>query len=340
MSLSKEDAYYRRLADYEQVVEPEHIRLKNVDWQLVRGLILKRWRQVNAELIRAFFQRQQEPEYLSCRHLLTKYNPNPCGGYPSRLVYLPHDFQPISHYCPLALDRTRRALHSTFTRGRRNERALIEAETYYHYNNPFARLFPEFGYLSGQPVKAWGREEMEAAWQRRAPDVRAFMAEHLNKVAQFLSKDEGLAILLEPGAPRLARLSGEDALLGYVAYFFDCWQHFHEYEQAAPAATTLADAGTVESKLTLRQVALLYVYTGQVIPPSADAIAQQYGHASGRTLYKRYLAVMQRNGRVGEDIQGKVLVPMLADITAVIQHLTGPHRQQAENERQTLEARK
>ena len=344
MSLNEaENARYRALAEYDQVVLPQYLRLKNVDWQLVRRLILKHWRQVNAELIRAFFQRQQEPEYLSCQHhLLIKYNPNPRGGYPSRLIYKPHDFQPVWGYCPLALDRTRRALPGTLTRGRRDERALAEAETYYRYNNPFARHFEEFGYLSSQPVKAWGREEMEAAWLRRAPDARAFLAEHLNKVARFLSRDEGLAILLEPGAPRLARLSGEDALLGYVAYFRDCWQRFHEYEQAAPAATVLADAGAATLK-TMRQVALLHIYQNATIPHAqASAIAEKYGFSSptsGQKLYGIYNTLAhQTAARTG--VASKGLRLMIADITAVLPHLTESGRQQAESELQTLEVRK
>jgi hypothetical protein len=87
-------------------------------------------------------------------------------------------------------------------------------------------------------------------------------------------------------------------------------------------------------------VALLYFYTGRVIPPNADAIAKQYGHESGRTLYKRYLQVVQTAGRVGDEIIGPKLGPMIADISAIISRLTGPALQQAESELQTLLVRK
>ena len=138
MSLNEaENARYHALAEYDQVVLPQYLRLKNVDWQLVRGLILKHWQQQNARFIEFYFKRQQPPPYLSCRHLLTKFNPNPHGGYPSRLIYLPHDFLPEPYYCPLALDRTRRALPATFRHTRRNAEALTEAENYYRYNNLF-----------------------------------------------------------------------------------------------------------------------------------------------------------------------------------------------------------
>ena len=93
-------------------------------------------------------------------------------------------------------------------------------------------------------------------------------------------------------------------------------------------------------KLTLRQVALLHIYKGKVIPKAADAIAKEYGHQSGAKLYSHYLTVSQRAGRTGEDIEGQKLAPMIKTIKGLIPHLSGPARQQAESELQTLEARK
>lgn len=228
------NAHYRNLAEYDKTVLPVFLRLQYVNWELVRELILKHWRQVEAESRREFFDRQNGPEYLAARFDKRR------GAYPSRLIYLPHEFHPVRGWCELALDRTRRISKGTLAPSQSPEQRLAEAETYWRYNNSFARRFPEFGYLSGRPVRAWGREEVEAAWLRRAPDARAFMAEQVKKVAQFLQSDEGLQMLLEPEAPRLRHLHGEKQLLGYVWYFFDCWAKFKEYEQAAPPAAAPA----------------------------------------------------------------------------------------------------
>lgn len=340
MNFSEENAHYRTLAEYNQVILPQYWKVKNTDWQLVRELILKRWRQVNAEQIRAFFQRQQAPEYLSCRHLLTKYNPNPRGGYPSRLVYPRHDFYPIWGYCPLAFDRTRRIPVDTMAPRQKPELRLAEGETYFRYNNYLIRpqkiIVDENG---ARVLPTWGADERELAWQNHT-NPRAFIGEQLNAVARFLHKDETLAILLKTGAPRLAQIHNETETLGYVAYFFDCWRRFHEYEQARPAATVLADTGAATSKLTLRQVALLHAYENKVISKTADEIAQRYGHQSGAKLYEHYLTVSQRAGRIGEDIQGQKLVPMIKDITRIIPHLNDTGQQQAESELKTLNARK
>ena len=105
--------------------------------------------------------------------------------------------------------------------------------------------------------------------------------------------------------------------------------------------TQALDAPTAATaKTSLRQVALLYVYEGKVIPKAADEIARQYGHKSGAKLYQHYLTVSQRAGRIGEDVVGQKLAPMIKDIAAVIGQLTGKSQQQAESELQTLEARK
>ena len=308
-----ENARYRTLAGYETEALPVFLMLKNRNWQLVRGLILKQWQRIETQTQREFFDRQNGPEYLRSRYDQRR------GAYPSRLIYLPHEFYPAWGWPLCALDQTRRVTAGTMAPRQKPELRLAAEE--------------KEGY------------DFIASRQNANTDAREQVAGELLRAAQILSRNAALGILLEADAPRLGQLSsGAGNALGYVAYFLECWQRFHEYEQAPPAAPGATLAGALvepaPGKLSLRQVALLYVYSGRVIPPTADAIAQQYGHASGRTLYKRYLIVIQRAGRIGEDVQGKALAPMLADITAVIPHLTGPHRQQAENERQTLEAKK
>ena len=123
--------------------------------------------------------------------------------------------------------------------------------------------------------------------------------------------------------------------------------------KAAKPAATMPAANATEDKLntteatpqpaplSLRQVALLYTYQKKGIPKAAaSSIARQHGHESGAKLYGHYSTVSQRAGRIGDDITGQKLAPMIKDITAVIPHLSSAQQQQAENELKTLQARK
>ena len=105
-----------------------------------------------------------------------------------------------------------------------------------------------------------------------------------------------------------------------------------------PPAQALDAPTAATVKLSLRQVALLYVYEGKAIPKAADEIAQQHGHRSGAKLYEHYRKLIHHTGRTG--VEGQQLAPMINDIAAVIIRLAGKARQQAESELQTLKARK
>jgi hypothetical protein len=92
------------------------------------------------------------------------------------------------------------------------------------------------------------------------------------------------------------------------------------------------------SGLSLRQVALLHIYQGHIIADKeANAIAQQYGHQSGPKLYEHFRKLVRPSQRIG--VEGKMLAPLIADVTKVIAHLAGTPRQQAERELQTLQAK-
>jgi hypothetical protein len=106
----------------------------------------------------------------------------------------------------------------------------------------------------------------------------------------------------------------------------------------AADATTAPRASRPAAHLSLRQVALLHIYQSLVIPKAADEIARKYGHTSGAKLYEHYRKLSHRTGRTG--VEGQQLLPMLGDIAAVIPHLDGVARQNAENELQTLNAKK
>lgn len=312
MNLSKEE----NLTKYAQHL---YNRLKKgVNWPIVRELILKYRQQKQAIYLDSRRNNLPKPKYYStCGHLIPPFVIKQHTGFSIRCTKLS-----ASRESPATL------------------KALLDEETEWRYNNPILRPLALADYRGGQLTQFWGSNEMEREWQQQAEPL-AYLTKQLNDVAERLRSDETLAILLEPRAPRLGQLnSGVGKALGYVAYFFDCWQRLHEYEQAAPAATGPADIEAVPGKLTLRQVALLYAYEKKVIPKAADEIARHYGHQSGAKLYGHYLTMSQRAGRTGEDIQGQKLVPMIKDIIAVIPHLSSARKQEAESELQTLKARK
>ena len=245
MSLSQDNAQYRTIAEYEQVVLPQYLRLKDVNLQRVRELILQFWK-------------QEKPASNSL------------------------------------------------------ETQLVENEAYYRYNTYFQHekdgfngpskvAISENGVVSLRP--AWGHDEREAFWMGEA-NPRKLIAEQLNAVARYLRANEGLKILLETGAPRLARLMGEKQLLGYLAYFFDCWQRFHEYEQTPPTAKALAGARAATSSpavadrwagllinYTLADLNALLVFAGllETADPPAVANGTKPGQwvAVAAALYKR-----------------------------------------------------
>ena len=187
-----------------------------------------------------------------------------------------------------------------------------------------------------QSPPTWGREDIEAAWLRQAPDARAFMAAHLNYVARHLSTDRTLAILLEPGAPRLGELHNEKYVLGYVGYFFDCWNKFREYEQVLPATMEPAATGN----LGLRQVALLHIYEGKPAikrDERANELARQHGHASGAKLYDHYRKLSKQTGITG--VEGAEVPKLILDIEAVLPLLSGAPEQAARAHLQTLKTK-
>ncbi len=219
--VKKANAHYRALAEYDQTVQPVLLRLQNVNWELVRELIMSQWQHVEADCRRAFFYRQNGANYLAARgveHASPRYAKRP-GAYPSRFIYLPHEFYPVQGWCPWALDKTRRVPARTFApRPRLAARLAAEEQEGYEY------------LAARRPVN---------------PDVRAQVAVDLLRVARLLSHNHVLGILLETGAPRLRQLSsGAGHALGYVAYFTACWQQFHAIEQAAarPALIQPAEA--------------------------------------------------------------------------------------------------
>lgn len=118
-------------------------------------------------------------------------------------------------------------------------------------------------------------------------------------------------------------------------------------EQALPAPLLVAveDAPNVTAvpipvarSLTLRQVALLYIYNGWIIPTHADAIAEQWGYKSGLKLYQYYNKLTATGNRINAD--GRKLPEMIKNVLTVIPHLQGVHQKQAQDELTTLQIRK
>lgn len=89
-------------------------------------------------------------------------------------------------------------------------------------------------------------------------------------------------------------------------------------------------------KLSLSQIALRYVYMGEVIPrgEKANEIARQYGHTCGEALRKHYNYYNQRKNRTG--ITRDKVKKVVADIEAVIPYLDGEYGQEAHSDLEKL----
>lgn len=272
--------HYKQLAEYEKTTLPQYIKLRNVALADLRVLILGRWQQERAGLYRAFFDRQNGPEYVAARYDKRR------GAYPSRLIYLPHEFHPVRGWCPLALDQTRRVPAGTMSRARRPEQRLTDEE----------------------------REGYEYLTERRQhnPDAQAETAADLLRVAQILGRNPALNILLATGAPRLRELSsGAGNALGYVTYFFDCWAKFHAYKQAPtnpapslPAAPLPVQDSAVETRLA---------YFDKLL---ADCRRAEHPHDTAQLLRAAYEAQAQRGIYELEDFMERLPTYVLAKLPA------------------------
>ncbi|MDO7854420.1 hypothetical protein [Hymenobacter convexus] len=97
------------------------------------------------------------------------------------------------------------------------------------------------------------------------------------------------------------------------------------------------------AELTLRQVALLHYYKGVTWETTTAAgeaarVAGYNSPTSGRQLKTDLNYVQRTSNRTG--VEGKAIIPMCRDISAVIPHLPEDKRQQAEDELQQLELKK
>lgn len=88
-------------------------------------------------------------------------------------------------------------------------------------------------------------------------------------------------------------------------------------------------------KLSLSELALFLIYTGQIIKrgDKANAIASEEGHNSGDALYNHFCEYSTQNNRTGfdSDTAGKGL-KMIKRIENVLPRLTGAEKNRAENE--------
>ena len=216
------------------------------------------------------------------------------------------------------------------------------------------------------------KERSDKRLKYQADKHRVYLALRLNRISQMLGTNEtqrylgpqgyfdvtrwrpdGAMRLVLDGPPAFCNDRHVDTVgkaLGLVDWFRHCLREFEEAENNAlainssksmPSQSLLPPPETKgASPLSLRQVALFYAYNDKVIPKAADEIAKEYGHQSGAKLYLHYLTVSQRAGRIGDDVTGQKLPPMIKDIAAVIPRLSGKALQKAQSEMQTLEARK
>ncbi|MDQ2792849.1 MAG: hypothetical protein M3Y12_02405 [Bacteroidota bacterium] len=102
----------------------------------------------------------------------------------------------------------------------------------------------------------------------------------------------------------------------------------------------LARPTNVKNKpaLSLKQIALLHIYRGEVINRGEEAsgIARQHGHNSGEKLRKHYNYYNQPKNRTG--VTRDKAKAVIADIKAVIPHLDTLYQQRANNELEAIRA--
>ncbi|GAB3995159.1 hypothetical protein GCM10028807_34600 [Spirosoma daeguense] len=91
-----------------------------------------------------------------------------------------------------------------------------------------------------------------------------------------------------------------------------------------------------EQNLSLRQIALLFIYQNKPLSrgDEANKVARQYQHQSGERLYKLYNKYSRTCDRTG--VEGKAIKPLIKDIEKIMPYLNEQQRRQAQTEIQTI----
>lgn len=185
-------------------------------------------------------------------------------------------------------------------------------------------------------------EQMKANWRRAdvRADIRADIRLHLDEVA----REEAARIAYA----RNPANHGDDpdkaeVFTSLVRRFFRKYrQHIEaDLEEVGPAATQPAPTGDIPAgsgQLSLPQLALYYIYSGQHIHDRAHAneLAETIGMRSGERLKKKYDSWFTTINRVNIE-GGAKLRPFIKNIRAVIPLLAADCRERAERELRVLE---
>lgn len=101
----------------------------------------------------------------------------------------------------------------------------------------------------------------------------------------------------------------------------------------------LNNSNKATPKLSLREVALLYIYRDQSIERiDSNTIAKHYGYTSGEKLMQHYNKLSQTNERTG--LEGKEILPMINSMKKVKSFLTNIQQKRVDTEILVLEGKR
>ncbi|GAB3728886.1 hypothetical protein GCM10027594_10930 [Hymenobacter agri] len=139
-----------------------------------------------------------------------------------------------------------------------------------------------------------------------------------------------------PKGSRPPQYQAKKELVALLEQEIAFWQE--KTHPSEPVAEANKPKAVDAPKLSLRQVALLYIYKRQHIPNSgANAIARANGHTSGEKLYKHYNNLSKNENRTC--IDGRALQPLIKDVQAVLPWLSGQQKEYVESELKTLKSK-
>ncbi|QDK77756.1 hypothetical protein EXU85_03765 [Spirosoma sp. KCTC 42546] len=148
---------------------------------------------------------------------------------------------------------------------------------------------------------------------------RFYLAE-IQKAAQLLSE-------LNLDIPKGVRILSENKVVD--------WELISKGEKHAVSN----DNNKAAPKLSLREVALLYIYRDQTIERiDSNTIAKHYGYTSGEKLMQHYNKLSQTNERTG--LEGKEIIPMINSMKKVKPFLTNIQQKRIDTDLLVLEGKR
>ncbi|GAB3503645.1 hypothetical protein GCM10027341_33090 [Spirosoma knui] len=198
-----------------------------------------------------------------------------------------------------------------------------------------------------EEIKEWLTPKVEEYVPKQNGFVQWFLTERLSKLELTftLTFDKATGLLVDGEKSRVQlkyNLSSKDVIeQDVIDYAFRRHNELTIAKQLALRSFNQQIESPIRKAegLSLRQVALLYIYQNKCIKRDsrADDIAKRYGYNSGEKLYNHYRSLKDRNDRINVD--GRVIKPLINDIEAVLPYLEKEQRKIAENELNTIKCK-